>query len=154
MLYGLHFGCFAYNKKSLGSSPRDFFSAWSLILLNKRLAVGALVHFGIAFMRADLNAVEAAIVIAVAMIHAGRHGAVDAAVCFFHDIDSFLPDWRTNPTNHSMPMQRWIIRCTDRLASRKNTPSFPILSAIHQECSHWWQRCCAAAPPPRCECGG
>ncbi len=46
-------------------------------------------------MRAYLNAVEAAIVIAVAVVDAGRHGAADAVIGLIHGIDSFLPDWLT-----------------------------------------------------------
>ena len=44
-------------------------------------------------MRANLDAVETAIVFAVAVVHAGRHGAADAVIGFVHVSISFLPDW-------------------------------------------------------------
>jgi hypothetical protein len=65
----------------------------SLVFLHKRLAVGALILFGIGLMSAHLNAVEAAVIVAVTVIHAGRHGTADAVVGFIHGTISFLPDW-------------------------------------------------------------
>ena len=42
-------------------------------------------------MRAHLNTVKAAIIIAAAVINAGSHGAADALVRLFHD-DALLSD--------------------------------------------------------------
>ncbi len=72
----------------------------SLVLLRERLAVGALILFGITLMRADLNAVETAVVLAVTVVHTGRHGAADAVIGFIHGTISFLPDWSVDQSQY------------------------------------------------------
>jgi hypothetical protein len=52
----------------------------SAVLFHKGLAVGALIHRGIPFMGTDLDAVQAAVILATAVVGAGGHGTMDA--CF------------------------------------------------------------------------
>ena len=45
------------------------------------LAVGALIHHGIALMSADHDAIQGAVVLSVAVMSTGLDGAFDALVC-------------------------------------------------------------------------
>ena len=51
------------------------------LLLAEGLAVGALIHSRIAFMGADQNSVQRAVVLSIAVISAGLNGTLDALVC-------------------------------------------------------------------------
>ena len=54
---------------------------WQVSLLPEGLAVGALIHSRIAFMGADQNSVQRAVVLSIAVISAGLNGTLDALVC-------------------------------------------------------------------------
>lgn len=51
------------------------------LLQLKRQAVGALIHRGIALVRADLDAVKRAVILVRAMILAGYDVALNAVIC-------------------------------------------------------------------------
>jgi hypothetical protein len=81
--------CYLKRKQPLSKDGGCF----SLLgLLTEGHAIGALIFFGIALMSADLHAVQAAIILTAAVVLAGGYGAVDAAVCFFHNHDLLSAD--------------------------------------------------------------
>ena len=56
-------------------------AAFMLLSLAERLAVGALILRGVGFMGTNQNAIQRAVVLAVAVICAGLNGAFDTLVC-------------------------------------------------------------------------
>ena len=52
------------------------------LLLLKRQAVGALIHRGVAFVRADADVVERAVILRAAVMVAGNNAAFDRLVGF------------------------------------------------------------------------
>ena len=56
-------------------------------------AVGALIHGGIAFVGADHNAIQCAVIFVLAVVCALMNGAFNALVCFaVHIVSSFCCD--------------------------------------------------------------
>ena len=70
---------FVKNKKKCGGKipPQEAF----LLFLPEGLAVSALIHSRIAFMGADQNAIQRAVVLSITVISAGLDGTFDALVC-------------------------------------------------------------------------
>ena len=55
---------------------------WNLLLLAEGLAIGALVHSGVLLMGTNLDAIQRAIVLGIAVVGACLDSAGDALICF------------------------------------------------------------------------
>jgi hypothetical protein len=105
----LHFARKIFIAKRFPSFARERWEPLAVrrvLFLHKRLAVGALFLLRIRLMRADLNAVQTAIILAVAMIYTVRHGATDAVIRLIHSTISFLPDWSADQLQYCRKVSR------------------------------------------------